>query len=238
MMKTKTTSFCRPAARHTMVFISLALCSIYAAATTANDGASPIVTATAASTGSSSSAAQVELVPGIALPQSGMVWALDSAQGEPMLSPVPPHDVYFNKSIASELVRVLGDGTSSIDVSNPHAALQLKDSKPVLLARVFTVTKKDKRMKSFPPESSYQLIRLHPHQDARAAHKLEYIDVGISVCRRTDDRVDATFTRIAGTDWLKVVPSQPLAPGEYALEVRVASQFSYSKAVYDFGVSE
>jgi hypothetical protein len=55
--------------------------------------------------------------------------------------------------------------------------------------------------------------------------------------KRVDDIVEATITVIPGSEWLKIVPTQPLPPGEYAIEAKMADPSAYSLQVYDFGVS-
>jgi hypothetical protein len=183
----------------------------------------------------------VELVPGIALPRHGMVWALDTIHGKPMLRAVSPHPVHIDKHEGANLARALTKGKASIEVYESQAPIQLMDPGSIFVARMISaavnVPGTNQLVSNAAPEDSYQLIRVHPHVLGRTVHQLEYGSFLQGDVKRYDDLVKITITRISDSGWLKVVPSQPLPPGEYALEVRMPDAFSYSTAVYDFGVS-
>jgi hypothetical protein len=177
-----------------------------------------------------------ELAPGIKLPSTGSAWALGLANDKPVLVLVKHHDVKVNNHTGENLAAVplLSRSKSSIDVVEPHSPLQLESAPSVFLARMYTTADDD----ALPahPESQYQLIRLEPEGKGRLVHKFEYSRFK-GKPKRVDDPVEATITVIPGSEWLKIVPAQPLPPGEYAIEAKMVDPSAYSLLIYDFGVA-
>jgi hypothetical protein len=179
----------------------------------------------------------IEVAPGIALPSSGMVWVLATVKGKPTLLPLEKHGVSLNKhQNGSNFFAGLTRGRGSIDVPEPHAALRVESGNLILLARRFPRDNLGHDTASAPPGSLYQVIRMQVRRSVREVHMLDYGSGGKANVYRYDDVFPTEAKRIEGTPWLKIVPTIPLPPGEYAVEVKLADPNSYSMAIWDFGV--
>jgi hypothetical protein len=180
-------------------------------------------------------AAPAEIAPGIALPTDGTVWVLDTVDGKPTLTLIEQHGVHMNKHQGQNFTWGVTKGKATVDISEPHAALQLQGVS-LLLAQAYRKDNSGNDTSSFSPDAFYQLIRLEVDKKVRAAHALEY-GRGFTKVTRFDQVVETTITRIPNSPWLKIVPAQPLPPGEYAIEAKMPDPYTYSTAIWDFGVS-
>jgi hypothetical protein len=177
-----------------------------------------------------------EIAPGNALPSNGGAWALDSADGKPVLVQIKHHNVRVNNHTAENMAvpPLFGKAKSSIDIVEVHSPVQLQAGAAIFLVRIY-VADEDEGIPAHP-EGEYQLIRLQPAGKGRLVHRFEYSRFK-GKAKRVDDLVESTITRIPGTEWLKIVPAHPLPAGEYAIEATETDTAAYPLEVYDFGIS-
>ncbi|MGA3212000.1 MAG: hypothetical protein ABSD20_11900 [Terriglobales bacterium] len=180
--------------------------------------------------------AATEAVPGITVPSEGIVWVLDTENGKPAPVRIEQQPVYINKHMGENLALVLAKGKATVDVSQRHAGVQLQNGPNTLLVRMYATDNSGNDTSAYLPDAFYQLIRLETHDKVRVVHELEY-PRGKGKVYRYDQVVESKTMRIPGTPWLKIVPVQPLVPGEYAIEVKMPDPYTYSTAIWDFGVS-
>jgi hypothetical protein len=186
--------------------------------------------------------APAELVPGVPLPMGGLAYALDTVGGKPTLLPIKHHDVFENQHGKSNFARDptgwgMSKGHGTVELADLHSPLQLQTGNTILLAAIFS-TDLQEGASDGESASRYHLIRLQTtKKDTRVVHKLEFSRSGHNA-KRLDDVVDSTITRIPGTTWLKIVPLEPLPPGEYAIEPIWPQSNGYTISVYDFGVGQ
>lgn len=179
----------------------------------------------------------MEVVPGISLPPSGMVWVLTTAEGKPTLLPIQEHAASLNKHKGgANALAGFTRGRASVDVPEPHAVLRLESGTPVFLARVYAKDNAGRDTASFPAGSFYQVIRMQVRKKVREVHMLDYAGGRNQKVDRYDDVFPTEAKRVEGTPWLKIVPTIPIPPGEYAVEVKMADPNSYSMAIWDFGI--
>src|ERR1700691_3431732 len=72
-------------------------------------------------------AAPAEIAPGIALPMDGTVWVLDTIADKPTLLQIEQHGVHINKHQSQNFTWGVTKGKATIDISEPHATVQLQN---------------------------------------------------------------------------------------------------------------
>jgi hypothetical protein len=84
-------------------------------------------------------------------------------------------------------------------------------------------------------QSHYVLLRVRASDDRRQICSFSYWKFGGKRTRHEDD-VEASVEEIAGGEWLKITPKQPLPDGEYAVMRMPDDKTQAGSQPYDFGV--
>jgi hypothetical protein len=79
------------------------------------------------------------------------------------------------------------------------------------------------------------LVRLESKPDKRLAATIAFGAV-TSKAERSQSLVETVTERVPDTNWYRIKPTQPLAPGEYGLVRIPQNQNMFGSAIYDFAI--
>lgn len=181
----------------------------------------------------------VEAAPGVPLPVDGLVWIL--APAKPELSRLYVHSAAENMHRGKNLARstFFLDAKATVDLPGTAAKNRTESYTPVLFVRETTDEQeaRDSRAAGNEPVNEYGLVllRLQP----AGANRIVFGIAANPIAGKPKlvlDKVPVLTERIAGGQWRKITPQQPLANGEYALAFVDEAGVDASVDVYDFGV--
>ncbi|HYH00614.1 MAG TPA: hypothetical protein VD837_15895 [Terriglobales bacterium] len=175
--------------------------------------------------------------PGIRLPEAGGVFLLDVYQGRPELNELVQNGADVKKNTAGNILRgainPIASARQTIELKGPHARVQSHVGDPF----IYVAIDYDQDLSNSPePESAkkrWRIVRLQEKKGNRIVG-----NVSIAIYGKVKEKakyIEAEVTPVSGP-WLKVVPAQPLVPGEYAL-VELLGPESMNRFVWDFGVN-
>jgi hypothetical protein len=191
-----------------------------------------------------------EVAPGLHIPEESGVFLLDNFQGEPQLLEVNQTEGDVNRNTKVNILKGTINPASglkqTIELEGAHAAIQshvdvpalyikLEDSPPQPPAQVDSKASSDSK-KPQQPEPSFD--RFHILHVEVKGNKRILGDVKRQVTGKISHEqhaVKTTTTNLSG-GWLKLTPTENLAPGEYAL-VEMAEKGAMNLYVWDFGVN-
>lgn len=162
---------------------------------------------------------------------------LDVYQGKPELNELVQNGAEVNKNMAGNILRgainPIASAKQTIELKGPHARIQSHVGDPFL----YVAIDQDQDATNSPdPEvakSHWRIVRAEEKKGNRIVG-----NVNIAIYGKVKEKanyIDADVTPVAGP-WLKVVPAQPLQPGEYALVELLGSE-GMNRFVWDFGVN-
>jgi hypothetical protein len=195
-----------------------------------------------------------QVAPGLRLPQDSGVFLFDSFQGEPQLDEIQQTAGDVNRNTKGNIFRgainPIASNKQTLELDGPHAAIQSHVAVPSLYINVDpkpdqSDSSKDSGRASQGPQQPQQpqqaIIPFDRFRIVRAEVKGGRRIVG-SVKRAVTGKVSqeehvtkTTITRVTG-GWLKLTPTEPLTPGEYAI-VEMMGKEGMNLYVWDFGVN-
>jgi hypothetical protein len=193
-----------------------------------------------------------EVSPDLRLPEEDSVLALDTFSGSPELVPLVQDGGDLNKETAHNTLKLAINPASSphhiLNIRGERADIQLHAAIPTFYVRVgeddegdagsgaITVDTRGATGRETPSggsdASSYVLARLSILSDSRVLNSFRIAALGV---KHQPDVIELKIGEVPGGHWLKLIPTQPLEPGEYAL-VEVLSDHEVNLGVWDFGV--
>lgn len=193
-----------------------------------------------------------EVAPSLRLPEEISVLVLDTFNSTPELVPLEQQGGDLNKETAHNVLKTEVNPSSSphrlLDVPGDSADIQVHVATPVLYLRVgaddtedtgsgaITVDTHGAAGRATPSggaeTSDYVLERLEVRGDIRVLNSFRIRLLG---SKPQPDVVELHTQPLPGEHWLKLTPSNPLEPGEYAL-VEVLSGHEVNLGIWDFGV--
>jgi len=206
-----------------------------------------------------------EVAPGLRLPADSGVFLLDSFQGQPQIVEVQQTAGDVSQHTKGNILRGAITGVKQeIELDGAHAPVQSHVDVPALyininiddapqtpeqLARDAT-TPASSPQQSQQPQSAQAAVPLDRFRIVRTevkGNKRILGDVKRQVTGKISEEqhlVKTTVTRVSG-GWMKLTPTESLAPGEYALVEMMAEEGTPGKAgkagmnlyVWDFGVN-
>ncbi|MCL2658987.1 MAG: hypothetical protein FWD64_00520 [Acidobacteriaceae bacterium] len=171
------------------------------------------------------------IAPGITLPQTGIVFALDVVDEKPVLLFIPPSLITHNSHDGSNLLRRLFfmSPRTSIDLMGVHARVAESSANPAFYVRLY-----GKNLESL--RSIVRLVRLQPQRDRRVVSIL-YGGALSPKRRRVYEDVSVTRVRLSDPSWVKLTPQTPLTPGEYSIAFMLPDPAQTAHEVYDFRIA-
>jgi hypothetical protein len=198
-----------------------------------------------------------QVAPGLRIPEDQGVFLLDNFQGEPQLLEIQQNasDINGEKktNILRSAINPIAGIKAAIELDHPHAAIQAHVEVPALYINVDTGSDQppsptESAQHSSPqsatppsgqqaqqpaPSDHYRILRLEVKGNKRVVGDVKRQATG--KVSQEQHEVKSTSTRLAG-GWVKVTPTEALAPGEYAV-VEMLGKEGMNLYVWDFGVN-
>jgi len=185
-----------------------------------------------------------EVAPGLRLPEEGGVFLLDTYQNQPQLDEIQQSGGDLNRNTKSNILRSainpLAGAKQTIEIAGAHARIQSHTAVPSIYVNVdadanaATAAAAPKDDATLPPASErFKIIRAEVKGGKRIAGGIKVAPNGKV---KADERfVTATVIPMTG-GWVKLTPTDPLAPGEYAVAEMLGKE-GMNLYVWDFGVN-
>ena len=185
------------------------------------------------------------VAPGLRLPEDGGVILLDSFQGQPQLSEIQQSGGQINKNMKGNILRAtinpIASAKQSIELEGAHAKIQSHSPQPTFFVNIEDTSdiSADQPQKTASAEKPsdplrFRIVRAESKQDKRIVGNIKIAVYG-KVSQQ--EKLVATKSEVMpGSTWVKLTPSEPLSPGEYAV-VEMLSDQSMNLYVWDFGVN-
>jgi hypothetical protein len=175
-----------------------------------------------------------EIKPGLRLPSQGGIFLLDYYRDNPELIELVQNGGQLNQNRKSNILRAavnpLSKARQTIEIKGPRAQVQAHVPQPAIYVNIDA----DQDARTGPSDLSgrFRIVRATSRKDARVVGAIE-----VAVYGKVSQKESYVQTRSEplNRQWMKVVPAQPLDPGEYALVEMLGKDVNMY--VWDFGVS-
>jgi len=196
-----------------------------------------------------------QVVPGLALPEEGGVFLLDTYESRPELVPLDQRGGSINKNMKGNILRAavnpIASAHQTVEVPGKHSPVQAHVQVPSLYINIDrgqesdadesvvpakqeeAQQKKDDTKKDQAPRDRFRIIRLEAKGDKRVVGEIKVAVYGkIS----QDAKFVPTTMQAMKGGWVKVTPTDTLPSGEYAV-VEMLGKEGMNLYVWDFGVN-
>jgi hypothetical protein len=182
-----------------------------------------------------------QVAKGLRLPDENGVFLLDTFENEPQLDELPQSGGDVEKNSKSNILRStvnpLASAKQTIELPGPHAKVQSHTTVPSLYLNVDDATPAATQAPGneppLPPNERFKIIRIDSKNGKRIAGSVK---VAVTGKVKSDGHfVTANVAPMTG-GWVKLSPSEPLAPGEYAVAEMLGKE-GMNLYVWDFGVN-
>jgi hypothetical protein len=179
------------------------------------------------------------IVPGLRLPNTGGVFLLDTFKSQPQLVELIQNGSDLNKHTSRNILRSVmnplgGSSTQTLELKGEHARVQSHVAQPVIFMNVDDA---DNSQPAFTQKTSdnekpgrYGLVRMEKKKDLRIVGKLNVAMYG--KVNQKESWIPLTASSLG--EWIKLTPTEPLPPGEYAV-VELLDKKQINLFVWDFG---
>jgi hypothetical protein len=182
------------------------------------------------------------VVPGLRLPNTGGVFLLDNFNNQPQLVELIQNGGELNKHTGRNILRsainpLQLSSTQTIELKDEHARVQSHLGQPSIYLNIETT---DNSQPAFTQKTSdkdqqpnrYGIVRVETKKEMRIVGKLNVAMYG--KVSQKENWIPVTISPVG--DWVKLIPSEPLPPGEYAV-VELLEKKQINLFVWDFGVN-
>jgi hypothetical protein len=179
------------------------------------------------------------VIPGLRLPNTGGVFMLDTFQNQPQLVELIQNGGDLNKHTSRNILRsvmnpVAVSSTQTLELKGEHARVQSHVTQPAIFLNVDTGDSVQPAFTQKPSDNQqsnrYGLVRLEKKKDLRIVGKLN-----VAMYGKVDQKENwIPLTASSLGDWVKLTPTEPLPPGEYAV-VELLDKKQVNLFVWDFG---
>jgi len=207
---------------------------------------------------------QLPLVaPGLRLPEDSGVFLLDSFQGQPQLVEMQQAEGGISRNTRGNILRGAVNPAASakqtVELDGEHAAIHVHVAVPSIYINVddesdqppsgetasakivepsLDAPRDDPQAPQRPEKASapvdrFRIVRAKPKNGKRVVGDIKRAVTG--KVSQDQDSVKVTIDRISG-GWLKLTPTEDLAPGEYVV-VEMSGGNAMNLYVWDFGVN-
>ena len=182
------------------------------------------------------------VAPGLRLPDGGGVFVLDDFHAEPQLVELAQNGGELNRQTGKNILRAAINplalsSKQTIELKGPRSPVQTHVAQPAIYVNVATtddvaqaIVAKNQPKSEAPPAERYRIVRMERKKNVRVVGNLNVGFTGHITQKAS--WVAATSTQLG--DWTKLTPTEPLAPGEYAV-VEMLDQKQVNLFVWDFG---
>ena len=182
------------------------------------------------------------VAPGLRLPNTGGVFLFDQFNNQPQLVELIQNGSELNKHMGRNILRsainpLALSSTQTIELKGEHARVQSHVGQPAIYLNIDTT---DNSQPQFTQKASdkdqqpnrYGIVRVEQKKDVRIVGKLNVAMYG--KVSQKESWIPVTASPLG--DWVRLTPSQPLPPGEYAV-VELLEKKQINLFVWDFGVN-
>jgi len=193
-----------------------------------------------------------QVAPGLRIPEPTGVFLLDNFQSEPQLVELNQSAGDVNRNTKGNILRgalnPIASQKQTIELEGAHAAIQSHVGVPTLYINIdegpeHPATGDSERPpqpaqpqqpeKAIVPFDRFRILKVEVKGNKRVLGDIKRQVTG--KMSQEQHAVKATTSGLRG-GWLKVTPTEPLAPGEYAL-VEMGEKEAMNLYVWDFGVN-
>lgn len=178
-------------------------------------------------------AANPVVAPGVRLPDGGGVYLLDTYKNQPQLVELVQNGGEINKQTGHNILRAtinpIASAKQSIELKGLHARVQSHTPTPELYLDIDM----DTQAAPLDLANHFKIVRLQQKKDIRVLGNLKISMIG--KVSQEQAFVNARAEKFSG-DWVKIIPQEPLQPGEYAI-VEMLTPKEMNLYVWDFGVN-
>lgn len=187
-----------------------------------------------------------EVAPRLRLPGDGGVLLLDTFQGQPQLLEMHQNSSEVNRNRRSNMIRAMAipipvsSAKQTIELDGAHASLQAHATLPSIYISLNPSTdtsagpaRAEQPQQPEQPWDRFHIVRAQVKKDKRVIGVIRISPLGKS--SQQQDLVPTTSQELTG-NWVKVTPTAPLDPGEYAV-VELLGHQGMNMFVWDFGVN-
>jgi len=194
-------------------------------------------------------AALPQVAPGLRLPENSGVFLLDSFQGEPQIVELQQTAGDVNRNTKGNIfkgtINPIASLKQTIELEGAHASMQAHVAVPsVYISADAAADVRPDGSSSQPqqpqqpqqarvPFDRFRIVRAEVKSGKRIVGDVKRAPTG--KVSQEQHFVQTTITNLTG-GWLKVTPTEDLAPGEYAL-VEMMGKEGMNLYVWDFGVN-
>ncbi|MGB8013607.1 MAG: hypothetical protein WCF68_18490 [Terriglobales bacterium] len=185
-----------------------------------------------------------EVAPRLHLPDEGGIFLLDTFENQPQLAELQQSGGDIDKNTKSNILRAvvnpLAGAKQTIELPGSHAKVQSHTTTPSFYINIDAnqgapaiAQPATDASQPLAPAESFKIIRVELKNGKRVAGAIK---VAVNGKTKTDERfVAATSSAMIG-GWVKLTPTEPLAPGEYAVAEMMGKE-GMNIYVWDFGVN-
>jgi hypothetical protein len=173
-----------------------------------------------------------EISPGLSLPGSGGVFLFDEFQGKPELAEIVQNGSELKKDAKKSVLRSAINPLSTkqaFEIKGEHAQIQSHTPRPTIYIDIDEGPQNDAAL-----NERFRLVRVEVKKDRRTVGNVK-VSLGGKVTEQ-NTFVPADVAKLGTGEWMKLVPKQDLAAGEYAV-VEMLSPQEMNLYVWDFGVN-
>lgn len=182
------------------------------------------------------------IVPGLRLPNTGGVFLLDTLNNQIQLVELIQNGGELNKHTGRNILRAAVNplalsSTQTIELKGEHARVQSHVGQPAIYLNIDTADNSQPAYTQKPSDKDqqpnhYGIVRVENKKDLRIVGKLNVAMYG--KVSQKESWIPVTISPLG--DWVKLTPSEPLPPGEYAV-VELLDKKQINLFVWDFGVN-
>ena len=194
------------------------------------------------------------VAPGLELPDQEGVFVLDTFHGTPELVELEPVDLNMNQKThhGVNVLNPLAGQRASLELAGAHSKVHLHVEDPALYISLATEDEKEpvlshsfavstagtreaanRKHGAHSEKSGFAIVRLDERREFRIVGAIHVSLTG--VVTHDENVIPAKAEQVDGNRWLKLVPEEKLAVGEYAL-VEIISSAELNQSVWDFRV--
>lgn len=176
-----------------------------------------------------------EVAPGLTIPTGNRPWALDVYQDKKQLVPIHPSAVQMNSHKKSNIAGGLAAGpffkskfTTELEGNTSRVAIHT--TTPVF----YVYMPDDADAAGTSMIAGWAIVHVAVGENHRLLATVKFTQL-TGNARRDASQVDVKVDK-QKDGWIRIAPSAPLTPGEYALMPVMKQQNAFSTMVYDFHV--
>jgi hypothetical protein len=177
-----------------------------------------------------------EPIPGVHITNGSIPWALEVYDGKQQLVPIHHTNVEVNNHKGANVAGSLAGSVFykpkfTTEISGTHARVALHSDKPIFYVHVMDDPSGDS---SDAPAANWAIVRAAINKDHRILAQVNFTQL-TGNSKRNDSQVDVTIEKLSD-GWFKIVPKDPMSPGEYALQPVPKAANTFSTSVFDFTI--